>query len=205
MVIVNQSTEHPSCPEQPKNQRVSDYWSYMVIKPKTTFRKEGLEFVVTYFDNPGIVMPPTVTKWVSRIYMPDFLSKLHQATLRYATGKDLLLQDERFNDDAEEVAEEEDFFWNYTPDPGYEYPPERAVHHSAQNGVRKGGGGSIKRHSGGDRQQSESADQEDGHRREQRESETEVRAATGGGEGEKTTTAGRTSWWSYLHPYSYFV
>lgn len=199
MVIVNQSTKHPNCPEEPKNQRVNDYWSYMVIKPKTTFRKSGLEFVVTYFDNPGIVMPPTVTTWVARIYMPDFLNKLHQATLRYATGKDLSLEgDERFNDDMEDVNGT-DFFWNYCPDPGFEYPAEGEVLYNTQTNVRTGGGGDdsgktsrkVKREV-----QSESADQEENVGREdENESETETEEI-------KNT---RTSWWSYLHPYSYFA
>lgn len=198
MVIVNQSTEHPSCPPLPKNQRVHDYWSYMVIKPKTTFRKPGLEFVVTYFDNPGIVMPPTITKWVSRIYMPDFLSKLHQATIRYATGKDLsLLRDERFNDDAEEEEEALDYFWNICPDPGFEYPPDRDLKIRAQNGVKADGGGGDRSHRESvclDRHQSESVDQVEGDvAAEDEESQTEGKKGT------------RSSWWSYLHPYSYFA
>lgn len=193
MVIVNQSTEHPSCPPLPKNQRVNDYWSYMVIKPSTTFRKEGLEFVVTYFDNPGIVMPPTVTKWVSRIYMPDFLNRLHQATIKYAIGKNTsLVQDERFNDETVDTGEM-DYFWNNYPDPGHEYPPEREFvmgEWMSRESSSGGGGGSssaIEQCRSVDQMQSESAHDEQ---------ETEE---------EKTGEGGRSSWWSYLHPYSYFA
>ena len=50
IVIVNKSIKHPKCPQKPKNQRVDEYWSFMVIKPKTTFNKPGVEFVLTYFD-----------------------------------------------------------------------------------------------------------------------------------------------------------
>lgn len=198
MVIVNQSTEHPNCPVQPKNQRVNDYWSYMVIKPITTFRKNGLEFVVTYFDNPGIVMPATVKKWVSRIYMPDFLNKLHQATIRYASAKDLsLARDERFNDDAEEDVGL-DYFWERCPDPGFEYPPERmldlSVHYEL--GPSSGGDKELQGKSCDksplDKVQSESADQQE---RNDEEAETE----------DKTGEGKRNSWWSYLHPYSYFA
>lgn len=53
ILIVNKSTKHPSCPVNPKLQRVKEYWSFMVIKPKTTFAEPGLEFILTYFDNPG--------------------------------------------------------------------------------------------------------------------------------------------------------
>lgn len=165
----------------------------MVIKPKTTFRKSGLEFVVTYFDNPGIVMPPTVMTWVARIYMPDFLCKLHLATLRYATGKDLSsVRDERFNDETVDEVPDLDFFYNYCPDPGFEYPPEPEVH----TGFKSGGGGddSIRdrtKEVNGIVQLESASGQEDDE-----EGETEERT------GETKT---RTSWWSYLHPYSYFA
>lgn len=53
ILIVNKSTKHPQCPVKPGLQRVKEYWSFMVIKPKTTFAEPGLEFILTYFDNPG--------------------------------------------------------------------------------------------------------------------------------------------------------
>lgn len=59
----------------------------MVIRPITTFKQPGLEFILTYYDNPGIKIPKTVTNWVAQRQMPDFLDKLHQATVTYATNK----------------------------------------------------------------------------------------------------------------------
>lgn len=56
----------------------------MVIKPSTTFNKPGLQYVLTYFDNPGIVVPPAITSWVAQKQMPDFLNKLYVATKEYA-------------------------------------------------------------------------------------------------------------------------
>lgn len=56
ILIVNKSTKHPDCPPKPGLQRVKEYWSYMVIKPKTTFSEPGLEFILTYYDNPGELM-----------------------------------------------------------------------------------------------------------------------------------------------------
>lgn len=87
ILIVNQSTTHPSCPQHPENHRVEEYWSYMVIKPKTTFKQPGLEFILTYFDNPGVRIPKSITNWVAQRQMPDFLDKLHLATLDYAANK----------------------------------------------------------------------------------------------------------------------
>lgn len=84
IVIVNKSTNHPKYPTDPSKQRVEEYWSNMVIRPKTTMSKPGLEFVLTYFDNPGLSIPKSITTWVAQRQMPDFLEKLHQATLEYA-------------------------------------------------------------------------------------------------------------------------
>lgn len=84
IVIANKSIEHPACPVRSNNQRVRDYWSFMVIKPTTTFKKPGLEYVLTYFDNPGVVVPPAITSWVAQKQMPDFLNKLYVATVEYA-------------------------------------------------------------------------------------------------------------------------
>lgn len=87
ILIVNQSTRHPKCPETPENHRVNEYWSYMVIKPKVSFKQPGLEFILTYFDNPGIKIPKSITNWVAQRQMPDFLEKLYKATVDYASNK----------------------------------------------------------------------------------------------------------------------
>lgn len=87
IIIVNKSTQHPKCPPNYYKQRVDEYWSYMVIRPKTTLSKPGFEFVLTYYDNPGLSIPKSITTWVAQRQMPDFLDKLHNATLNYAKGK----------------------------------------------------------------------------------------------------------------------
>lgn len=89
ITIVSKSVKHPCCPVKPGNHRVEEYWSYMVIKPKTSFNKPGLEFVLTYFDNPGISIPSTVTSWVAHAQMPDFFNKLYAATKNYVEKKEI--------------------------------------------------------------------------------------------------------------------
>lgn len=37
----------------------------MVIKPYTDFDKPGIEFGLTYFDDPGVNIPSTVASWVA--------------------------------------------------------------------------------------------------------------------------------------------
>lgn len=88
IIIVNRSTRHPQCPKKPCNQRVLDYWSSMVIRSTSnSFKTPGLEYTLTYFDNPGIVLPQTVTSWVAHKQMPEFLNKLYLATLEYAKNR----------------------------------------------------------------------------------------------------------------------
>ncbi|XP_055381796.1 stAR-related lipid transfer protein 7, mitochondrial [Condylostylus longicornis] len=87
IIICNKSTSHPKCPINPKKQRVEEYWSYMVIKPFKSFNEPGLEYVLTYFDNPGLAIPSTITSWVAQKQLPEFLSKLYLATKKYAQHK----------------------------------------------------------------------------------------------------------------------
>lgn len=37
----------------------------MVIKPHADFDKPGIEFGLTYFDDPGVNIPSTVASWVA--------------------------------------------------------------------------------------------------------------------------------------------
>ncbi|XP_059608786.1 stAR-related lipid transfer protein 7, mitochondrial-like [Phlebotomus argentipes] len=123
IVIANRSTQHPKCPAKPTNQRVSDYWSYMVIKPYKSFGRPGLKFVLTYFDDPGIVMPPALTSWVARKQMPEFLNKLYNATLKYAQKRR----------DEEVEAINRLYSYEKLRDPGYEYPPDPEVKESKRD------------------------------------------------------------------------
>lgn len=107
ILIANKSTKHPNCPIKPGLQRVKDYWSFMVIKPTgptRSFDEPGIEFVLTYFDNPGIRIPKYVTSWVAQHQMPDFIDKLYHATQRFAQKKAST--------------------WTCYQDPGYEYPSD---------------------------------------------------------------------------------
>lgn len=43
----------------------------------------GIEFSLTYFDNPGVNIPASVTTWVAKSAMPDYLTKLRHASKNY--------------------------------------------------------------------------------------------------------------------------
>ncbi|KYB29415.1 stAR-related lipid transfer protein 7, mitochondrial isoform X1 [Tribolium castaneum] len=83
LFLVSKSTKHPSCPKQQTKYRIEDYWSYMVIRPYTELNKPGIEFSLTYFDNPGVNIPASVTTWVAMKAMPDFLERLREASRKY--------------------------------------------------------------------------------------------------------------------------
>lgn len=88
IIIVNKSIEHPSSPKKPNIQRVNDYWSCMVIhSTSNSIKTPGIEYVLTYFDNPGVVLPQSVTSWVAQKQLPEFLHKLYMATLDYAAER----------------------------------------------------------------------------------------------------------------------
>ncbi|XP_072388538.1 stAR-related lipid transfer protein 7, mitochondrial-like isoform X1 [Diabrotica undecimpunctata] len=82
--ILNRSTEHPKFPKYAEKYRIDDYWSCMVIKPYDgDMTKPGIQFVLTYYDNPGVSIPSSVTTWVAMRAMPEFLEKLREATKHY--------------------------------------------------------------------------------------------------------------------------
>lgn len=55
----------------------------MVIKPYSDLDKPGIEFGLTYYDNPGISIPDAVTSWVAMKAMPEFLKRLREAAKGY--------------------------------------------------------------------------------------------------------------------------
>ncbi|XP_030754646.1 stAR-related lipid transfer protein 7, mitochondrial-like [Sitophilus oryzae] len=83
LMIINKTTEYPRFPKYPDKFRVEEYWSCMVIKPYTDIKQPGIEFSLTYFDNPGVNIPSSVTTWVAKSAMPDFLAKLRNASKKY--------------------------------------------------------------------------------------------------------------------------
>lgn len=84
MTIVSESVDHPSCPEKPPIHRVKEYWSHIVIKPKEDFDKPGLEFTITYFDNPGLNIPTYISLFYTITGMPEYLEKQKDAALNLA-------------------------------------------------------------------------------------------------------------------------
>ncbi|XP_026674153.1 stAR-related lipid transfer protein 7, mitochondrial-like isoform X2 [Ceratina calcarata] len=92
IVIISRVTEHPNAPTKPGIYRVTTYWSYMVIKPYTEFHQPGIEFGLTYFDDPGVNIPSGITAWVAMSGLPDFLIRMREASKNYQSYR-LLKED----------------------------------------------------------------------------------------------------------------
>ncbi|KAK9509415.1 hypothetical protein O3M35_006742 [Rhynocoris fuscipes] len=83
MIIMNRTTQHPDYPVQPSKSRVTEYWSYMVIRPILgEFNKPGIEFCLTYFDNPGMSVPSAISSWASATAMPEYIKRLRIEALK---------------------------------------------------------------------------------------------------------------------------
>lgn len=85
MVLVSRAVEHPEVPESPNYVRVRNYQSQMVIRPHTSFDENGFDYMLIYSDNPQTVFPRYCVNWMVSSGMPDFLEKLHLATLQART------------------------------------------------------------------------------------------------------------------------
>ncbi|XP_067012150.2 stAR-related lipid transfer protein 7, mitochondrial isoform X2 [Anabrus simplex] len=84
MVLANRGTEHPKRPVSKENYRVTHYYSYMVIKPINSFEEPGIEFSLTYYDNPGVSIPAGLSSWVAKNGLPDFLGRVRIAARQLA-------------------------------------------------------------------------------------------------------------------------
>lgn len=84
LYLVNKGTQHPNYPATKDKYRIVDYYSCMVIRSTNERIDEpGIEFSLTYFDNPGVNLPSSITSWVAMAVMPDFLEKLRVAAKDY--------------------------------------------------------------------------------------------------------------------------
>ncbi|XP_013134251.1 PREDICTED: stAR-related lipid transfer protein 7, mitochondrial-like isoform X2 [Papilio polytes] len=83
-VIVSKSCEHPDVPETRHAIRVMEYWSHMVVKTIEGVEKNGMEFVLTYYDEPARGgMPAGVAAWATGRAAPGYLARMRSAALHY--------------------------------------------------------------------------------------------------------------------------
>lgn len=85
MVISSRAVEHPSCPANAKYVRVSCYTSHMVIRPHKSYDDLGFDYLMTYCDNPQIVLPSSLSSWVLSQGIPEYIKKVHDACLNFGS------------------------------------------------------------------------------------------------------------------------
>lgn len=83
MVISSRAVDHPSCPANAKYVRVSCYTSHMVIRPHKSFDDLGFDYLMTYCDDPQIVLPSSLSSWVLSQGIPEYIRKVHDACLNF--------------------------------------------------------------------------------------------------------------------------
>ncbi|XP_026318488.1 uncharacterized protein LOC113229184 [Hyposmocoma kahamanoa] len=87
-VIVSRSCKHPQVPSMGSAIRVSEYWSHMVIKTLDGPNKNGMEFVLTYYDEPAVGgLPTAVMSWAMGRAGPAFLDRMRKAAMEYQAWK----------------------------------------------------------------------------------------------------------------------
>ncbi|XP_063608026.1 uncharacterized protein LOC134782458 [Penaeus indicus] len=84
-VIMSQAVDSNVFPEEKGIYRVNEYWSTMVIRASDSIDKPGIEYTLTYFDNPGTSLPQSITNFIAATGFPNFLRKVHQAALSLQT------------------------------------------------------------------------------------------------------------------------
>ncbi|KAL4232371.1 StAR-related lipid transfer protein 7 [Mactra antiquata] len=81
MTLSAKSIDHPHYPPSDNYVRVSDYTSQMSVRAHTTFDENGLDYVMSYCDNPQVSAPSWIINNLSQKQLPGFLEQLHQAAI----------------------------------------------------------------------------------------------------------------------------
>ncbi|XP_060809147.1 uncharacterized protein LOC106137487 [Amyelois transitella] len=83
-IIASRSCEHTKVPHSKHAIRVADFWSHMVIKTLDGVDKPGMEFVLTYYEEPAVGgLPSGVATWATGRAAPAFLGRQRRAAAEY--------------------------------------------------------------------------------------------------------------------------
>jgi hypothetical protein len=81
--LPNAKLKHTSSnPNQHNYVKVTQYKSNIVIMPIHDFDKPGLIYVIQYYDVNKAKIPKIAYKWMTASGLPDYINKVHKATLR---------------------------------------------------------------------------------------------------------------------------
>lgn len=91
-LILNTDTVHPSVPETKDHVRIKRYRSIIVVKPVTDFHHDGMEFTISYMDDPGVDLPEIFISYVTVQGFPNYVDKMRNAAkkLEKALGREVM-------------------------------------------------------------------------------------------------------------------
>lgn len=95
--------------------KVTQYKSNTIIIPYTDFDRPGLYYIIQYYDVNKAKIPKLAYKWIASSGLPDYVAKLHKATLKQRlkhdeeTDKNLMETFEffRMSDKSEKLAQKD--------------------------------------------------------------------------------------------------
>lgn len=94
--ICSRSVDHPGVWQDKSVVRVPFYISHMIIKPHTAPNQPGMDFLLTYSDDPQTVISGRLTSWVTSVGIPDYLKKVYAAAeglMEWSEGREKKLKD----------------------------------------------------------------------------------------------------------------
>uniref|UniRef100_F1L857 Phosphatidylcholine transfer protein n=1 Tax=Ascaris suum TaxID=6253 RepID=F1L857_ASCSU len=81
VVIASNALDRELFPLNSEYVRVQTYRSVMVVRAHRCFDEKGLDFVLTYYDNPESTIPSCAYNWIVNHGGPHFLQQVHAAAL----------------------------------------------------------------------------------------------------------------------------
>jgi len=95
-------------PYDKRNVLVTQYKSNMIIIPYTDIDKPGIYYVIQYYDVNKAKIPKLAYKWMATSGLPDYVGKLHQATINMRERKE--------NEDEKNLLDSFDLFYMNEPE-----------------------------------------------------------------------------------------
>ncbi|KAK0397582.1 hypothetical protein QR680_002180 [Steinernema hermaphroditum] len=87
VMVISKSLDTDQYPVSGNYVRVLVYASTMVVRAHTDFNKDGLDYVLTYCDNPEASIPTTAYNWIVNHGGPYFLKQVYAAAKELEASK----------------------------------------------------------------------------------------------------------------------
>lgn len=79
MVLYSKATDNTDIPKDKKVERVDTYVSKLIIKAHDEFHKNGCDFLLTYYDDPKMMLPRSVLDLAASRGITDSMSRMYSA------------------------------------------------------------------------------------------------------------------------------